>query len=128
MKQGDLVGCSIRGGRCEGVICERGSADSWGSPPLMIDDPFEVRVVGVGCWLHSGDACGSRTIPEVQSAQVFEMRKFDGRLFFLDSDGLIRISAGIGVVGGVEKVSKSGDGGTKVDGMAVVTAKTNERV
>lgn len=123
MKQGDLVGCSMRGGRCEGVICGRGSAER-GSPPLVIGGPFEMRVVGVGCRLHSGDAWGSRMMSEVHSAREFEMRRLDGRLFFLDNAGMVRISAeGIGVVGGVEKVSTSGDGGTKVEGMVMERLK-----
>lgn len=127
MKQGDLVGCSIRGGRCEGVICGRESAER-GSPPLVIDEPFEVRMVGAGSRLYSGDACGSRMMPEFHSAREFEMRRLDGRLLFLDSDGVVRISEGIGVVGGVEKVSLSGDGGTKGEGIAMVTVGKNERV
>lgn len=120
MKQGDLVGCSMRGGRCEGVVCERGSA-GWGSPPLTIDEPFGGPGVGEGSSLYSGEACGSRMIPEVHSVLVFEMRRLDGRLFFLDSDDLIRISGDIGVVGGVEKVSASGDDNLEVEGMGKIT-------
>ena len=122
MKQGDLVGCSMRGGRYEGVVCERGSTER-GSPPLTIDEPFWGPAMGEGSSLYSGDACGSRMIPEVQSALVFEMRRLDGRLFFLDSDDLIRISGGIGVVGGVEKVSISGDGNVEVEGMGKITVE-----
>jgi hypothetical protein len=77
---------------------------------LTIDEPFEGWVVGLGSSLHSGEACGSSMMPGVHSALVREMRRSEGRLLFLDSDGLIRISGGIGVVGGVEKVSPSGDG------------------
>lgn len=116
MKQGDLVGCSMRGGRCGGVVCERDSAER-GSPPLTIDEPLEGPVAGVGSNLHSGDTCGSRMMPDVHSALVFEIRRLDGRLFFLDSDDLSRISGGIGVVGGVENISTSGDDSVKVVGM-----------
>ena len=119
MKQGDLVGCSMRGGRCE-VVCGRGPSAGWGSPPLTIDEPFGGPEVGEGSSLHSGEACGSRMIPDVHSALVFEMRRLDGRLLFLDSDDLIRISGGIGVVGGVEKISISGDGDVEAEGMAMI--------
>ena len=56
-------------------------------------------------------------IPEVHSTLVFAIRRLDGRLFFLDSDGLIRSSGGIGVLGGVEKDSNSGDASAKVEAM-----------
>lgn len=67
---------------------------------------------------HSGEVCGSRMMPDFHSALVSVMCRLDGRLFFLDSDDLIRISGGFGVVGGVENVSPSGDDGGKVEGMA----------
>lgn len=125
MKQGDLVGCSMRGGRCvEGVGSERGPVE-WGSPPLTIDEPFSE--MGVGSCPYSGEACGSRTIPGVHSVLVFEMRRMDGRLFFLDSDDLNRISGGIGVEGGVENVSTSGDDDVRVEGMAMGTVDVKER-
>ena len=60
------------------------------------------------------------TMPEVHSTLVFDIRRLDGRLLFLDSDGpLIRSSGGIGVVGGVEKVSISGDANAKAEAMAI---------
>jgi len=122
MKHGDLVGWSIRGGRCGGVTCDRGSV-AWGTPPL-IDEVWEGRVVGLGSSTHSGETCGSRMMPAVHSVLAFERCKLDGRLFFLDRDGFIRISGGIGVVGGVEKVSPSGDGGSvKAEGMVMVEGK-----
>ena len=46
---------------------------------------------------------------EVHSMPVLEMRRLEGRLLFLESDGLIRSSGGMGVLGGVEKDSRSGD-------------------
>ena len=106
----------MRGGRCEGVVCGRGSAER-GSPPLTIDKLLERRVVGVGSRPYSGEACGSRTMPEVHSGPLLEIRRLDGRLFFLDSDGLMRSSGSIGVVGGVEKVSASGEADAKVEVM-----------
>ena len=109
----------MRGGRCEGVICGRASAGKRGSPPLTIDELFERRVVGVGSRPDSGEACGSRMIPDVHSALAFEMRRLDGLLFFLDSDGLIRRSGGIGDEGGVEKVSRSGDAKAKAEAMTM---------
>jgi len=127
MKHGDLVGCSMRGGRCGGVTCERGSA-ARGTPPLVIDGVLEGRLVGVGSRPYSGEACGSTMMPAAHFVLVFERCRLDGRLFFLDSDGFIRISGGIGVVGGVEKVSTSGDGGNaKVEDMAMVTVGVKER-
>lgn len=45
------------------------------------------------------------------------MQMLDGLLFFLDSDDLVRISWGIGVEGGVEKISTSGDDTAKAEGM-----------
>jgi len=126
MKHGDLVGWSMRGGRFEGVVCGRFSAGR-GSPPLMIDEPLEVREVGVGSVLHSGEAWGSRMMPEVHPTLVSEMRRLDGRLFFLDSDGFIRISGGIGVVGGVEKISPSGDTNAEVEGMGKMAVEVKER-
>lgn len=51
------------------------------------------------------------------------MQRLDGLLFLLDSDDLIRISWGIGVEGGVEKASTSGDGTAKAEGMVRVTDK-----
>jgi len=123
MKQGDLVGWSMRGGRCGGVVCGRCPPVGWGSPPLTIDEPSGGAAVGEGSNLHSGEACGSRMIPEVHSALAFEMRRLDGRLLFLDSDDLIRISGGMGVVGGVEKVSTSGDDNVKVEGMEKISVE-----
>lgn len=122
MKQGDLVGCSMRGGRYEGVICERGS------PPLTIDEPFKGRAVGAGSNLHSGEPWGSRMMSDVHSALLFKMCRLDGRLFFLDSDDLVRISGGIGVVGGVENVSPSGDDSAKAETMTKVPVEVKERV
>jgi len=52
MKQGDLVGCAMRGGRWGGIFCEWSSAER-GSPPLTIDEWF---VVGVGSSPYSGEA------------------------------------------------------------------------
>ena len=118
MKQGDLVGCSMRGGRCEGATCERSSAGRGPPPPLTIGEVFERRVVGVGSRPYS-ESCGSMTIPGVHSVGVLEIRRLDGLLFFLDSDGLIRISGGKGVLGGVEKVSTSGDANVKVEAMTI---------
>lgn len=128
MKHGDLVGCSMRGGRWGGAICERGSSER-SSPPLMIDEPFWGRIAEVSSSPHSGETCGSRMMSEVHSVVVFEMCKLDGRLFFLDSEDFIRISEGIGVVGGVENVSPSGDGGgnAKVAGMTMVAVEGKER-
>lgn len=108
MKQGDLDGCSMRGGRWEGVICERSSAGRC-SPPLTIGELFGRRAVGVGSHPYSGESRRSTIMAEVHSELVLEIRKLDGRLSFLDSDGLIRSSGSIGVVGGVEKGSGSGD-------------------
>ena len=62
-------------------------------------------------------------MPEFHSTLEFEMRRLDGRLFFLDSDDLIRISCGFGVEGGVVKISTSGDGSVKAEGMVRVTNK-----
>ena len=112
----------MRGGRCEGVVCERGSAER-GSPPLSIDEPFEGWAVGADSTPHSGEACGSRMMPEVHSALVLEMERLDGRLFFLDNDDFIRISGGIGVEGGVEKISISGDDSVKVGAMGKVVVE-----
>jgi len=58
-------------------------------------------------------------MPEAHSALVLETRRFDGQLFFLDSDGLIRSSGRIGVVGGVEKLSISGEANAKVEVMTM---------
>ena len=74
-------------------------------------------MVGVRSLPYSGEDCGSRMIPEVHSVLILETRRLDGRLFLLDSDGLIRSSEGIGVVGGVEKVSPSGDAIAKAEAM-----------
>jgi hypothetical protein len=84
-----------------------------------VDDRCAVRGGGGGKGIQPmlREACGSRMIPEVHSALVLEIRRLDGRLFFLDSDDLIRISGDIGVVGGVEKVSASGDGDARLEGM-----------
>jgi hypothetical protein len=57
------------------------------------------------------------TIPGAHSVLVLEIRRLEGRLLFLESDGLIRSSGGIGVLGGVEKVSRSGDAKAKVEAM-----------
>lgn len=109
----------MRGGRCEGISCERSSAGR-GSPPLAIGEAVVGRrVVGVGSHPYSGEACGSMTMPGAHSKLVLEMRRLEGRLLFLESDGLIRISGGIGVLGGVEKVSRSGDANAKVEAMTV---------
>jgi len=127
MKHGDLVGCSMRGGRCGGVTCERGSA-ARGTPPLVIDGALGGRAVELRSSPYSGETCGSRMMSAFHSVLVFERCRLDGRLFFLDSDGFIRISGGIGVVGGVEKVSPSGDGGNaKVEGMAMGVVEVKER-
>jgi len=66
-------------------------------------------------------------MPDVHSVLAFEICRLDGRLFFLDRDVLIRISGGVGVVGGVENVSPSGDGGVKVEGMVKVSVEVMER-
>ena len=96
----------------------------WGTPPLVIDGVLEERAMGLGSSPHSGETWGSRMMPAVHSVLVFERCKLDGRLFFLESDGFIRISWGIGVVGGVENVSPSGDGGNaKAEGMVMVEGK-----
>lgn len=58
-------------------------------------------------------------MPGVHSVLLFEIRRSDGRLFFLDSDGLVRSSGSIGVVGGVVKVSPSGEANSKVEGMTM---------
>jgi hypothetical protein len=56
-------------------------------------------------------------IPDFHSAPASEIRRLDGRLFLLDNEGLIRSSGGSGVVGGVEKVSTSGDANAKAEAM-----------
>lgn len=58
-------------------------------------------------------------MPEVHSVLVLEIRRLDGRLFFLESDGLIKSSGSIGVVGGVERESISGEANAKVEAMTM---------
>ena len=55
----------------------------------------------------SGDCCGSRTMFGVQSDELCDRWRFDGRLVLRESEG--RRSGREGVVGGVENVSLSGD-------------------
>ena len=119
MKQGDLVGCSMRGGRYESDIWERCSVVRNTPPSLTIDEQFMRRKGWASSRQNSGEACGSRTIPDVHSGLVFEIRKLDGRLALLDSDGLIKSSGGMGVVGDVEKASISGEANAKADAMTV---------
>ena len=84
--------------------------------------------MGVGSILHSGEPWGSRMMSDIHSTPLFEMRRLDGRLFFLDNDDLVRISGGIGVVGGVENISPSGDDSANVEGMIKVPVEVKERV
>ena len=95
---------------------------------MVIDGVLEGRAAELDSSPNSGETCGSRMTSGVHSVLVFERCRLDGRLFFLDSDGFIRISGGIGVVGGVKKVSPSGDGGNaKGEGMAMVAVEVKER-
>lgn len=60
----------------------------------------------------SGEGWLSTTTPGVQFAALWDMRKLDGLLFRLESEGRSRmlLSATVGVDGGVENVSVSGIG------------------
>lgn len=58
-------------------------------------------------------------MPEAQSELVLEIRRLEGLLLFLDSDGLIRSSEGIGEAGGVEKDSTSGEANAKMEVMSI---------
>lgn len=73
--------------------------------------PFVDAGVPLPPWVFpdaiSGDCCGSRTMPGVQSEELWDKWRFDGRLVLRESDG--GISGMRGVVGGVENVSVSGE-------------------
>lgn len=59
---------------------------------------------------ESGETWLTRTMSDFQFAGVCEIRRLDGRLFRLESDGRSKTlvsMAEVGVVGGVEKVSGS---------------------
>lgn len=73
--------------------------------------PFVDAGVPLPPWVFpdaiSGDCCGSRTMPGVQSEELWDKWRFEGRLVLRESDG--GISGMRGVVGGVENVSVSGE-------------------
>lgn len=92
--------CDDAGGGGVGRAVDRGVVD--GSAAILGGDSAWL------CFLEILGDDSSRTMSEVHSPPALITIEL-GLLLRLDSDGLIRSMVGPGVVGGVEKVSVSGD-------------------